>query len=269
MAKKKQLPKDSVSHSDMLTHGNKRQLQKWPNRCTHKTQCVGSWHCKMSESIYLTIHSQLREPQKPQKLYNNHSTKLPLSLSLFLSLSSRLSSLVSIAGPKAKTVFFLSHFALPRRKTRSLSFCVSLFVHIVCYHNWEKKVRDLRLLWGTRLIHFFFSKAFLTGNGFWVFFVYTFCLLGSDSFLLVYCCCSWKSIVTKKSHKRHKLYLVCLIPLDLLLFFFFNWYGLVGLLWFNVFFIGFWFLHHDSVHEKGTRIRHTHNIMSCAIGFFV
>ena len=203
MAKKKQLPKDSVSHSHMLTHSNKRQLQKWPNRCTHKTQCVGSWHCKMSESIYLTIHSQLREPQKPQKLYNNHSTKLPLSLSLFLSLSSRLSSLVSIAGPKAKTVFFLSHFALPRRKTRSLSLCVSHFVHIVCYHNWEKKLRrDLRLLWGTRLIpFFFFSKAFLTGNGFWVFFVYTFCLLGSDSFVLVYCCCSWKSILTKSLTK--------------------------------------------------------------------
>ena len=193
------MPKDSVSHSHMLTQQQKAIAEVTKQTGVHTKLNVLA--LKMSEFIYLTIHSQLREPQKPQKLYNNQSTKLPLSLSL--SLSSRLSSLVFLAGPKAKTVFFLSHFALPRRKTRSLSLCVSHFVHIVCYHNWEKKLRrDLRLLWGTRLIpFFFFSKAFLTGNGFWVFFVYTFCLLGSDSFVLVYCCCSWKSILTKSLTK--------------------------------------------------------------------
>ena len=129
--KKKQLPKDSVSHSHMLTQQQKAIAEVTKQTGVHTKLNVLA--LKMSEFIYLTIHSQLREPQKPQKLYNNQSTKLPLSLSL--SLSSRLSSLVFLAGPKAKTVFFLSHFALPRRKTRSLSLCVSHFVHIVCYHN--------------------------------------------------------------------------------------------------------------------------------------
>ena len=156
------------------------------------------WHWKWASSSTLPY---TRNYVNHKNRKNSTITKVPNSLSL--SLSSRLSSLVFLAGPKAKTVFFLSHFALPRRKTRSLSLCVSHFVHIVCYHNWEKKLRrDLRLLWGTRLIpFFFFSKAFLTGNGFWVFFVYTFCLLGSDSFVLVYCCCSWKSILTKSLTK--------------------------------------------------------------------
>ena len=227
------------------------------------------WHWKWASSSTLPY---TRNYVNHKNRKNSTITKVPnsLSLSLSLSLSSRLSSLVFLAGPKAKTVFVLSHFALPRRKTRSLSLCVSHFVHIVCYHNWEKKLRrDLRLLWGTRLIpFFFFSKAFLTGNGFWVFFVYTFCLLGSDSFVLVYCCCSWKSILTKSLTKDTNFIWFVLYHWICNCFFFFYWYGLVGLLWFNVFFIGFWFLHHDSVHEKGTRIRHTHNIMSCAIGFF-
>ena len=197
--KKKNNCQRTVSLIVTCLHSNKRQSQKWPNKqvYTRNSMC---WHWKWASSSTLPY---TRNYVNHKNRKNSTITKVPNSLSLSLSLSSRLSSLVFLAGPKAKTVFFLSHFALPRRKTRSLSLCVSHFVHIVCYHNWEKKLRrDLRLLWGTRLIpFFFFSKAFLTGNGFWVFFVYTFCLLGSDSFVLVYCCCSWKSILTKSLTK--------------------------------------------------------------------
>ena len=82
--KKKQLPKDSVSHSHMLTQQQKAIAEVTKQTGVHTKLNVLA--LKMSEFIYLTIHSQLREPQKPQKLYNNQSTKLPLSLSLSLSL---------------------------------------------------------------------------------------------------------------------------------------------------------------------------------------
>ena len=136
--KKKNNCQRTVSHIVTCLHSNKRQSQKWPNKqvYTRNSMC---WHWKWASSSTLPY---TRNYVNHKNRKNSTITKVPNSLSLSLSLSSRLSSLVFLAGPKAKTVFFLSHFALPRRKTRSLSLCVSHFVHIVCYHNWEKKTKE-------------------------------------------------------------------------------------------------------------------------------
>ena len=185
--KKKQLPKDSVSHSHMLTQQQKAIAEVTKQTGVHTKLNVLA--LKMSEFIYLTIHSQLREPQKPQKLYNNQSTKLPLSLSLSL-FSAVLSGLLS--GSESQNCFLSLPLCSPTKENSiPFSLCLSFCSHCVL-PQLRKKTKE-RLETSVRdQAHsfFFFSKAFLTGNGFWVFFVYTFCLLGSDSFVLVYCCCS-------------------------------------------------------------------------------
>lgn len=167
--------------------------------------------------------------------YVNHKNRKNSTITIVpnsLSLSSRavlLSGLLN--GSESQNCFSFSPTLLSHEGKLDPFLSASLFLFTLCVITIEKKKkkkprRDLRLLWGTLLIHFFFSKAFLTGNGFWDFFVYTFCLLGSDSFVLVYCCCSWKSIVTKKvSQKTQTLFGLSYIS-GFIIVFFFYWYGL-------------------------------------------
>ena len=127
--KKKQLPKDSVSHSHMLTQQQKAIAEVTKQTGVHTKLNVLA--LKMSEFIYLTIHSQLREPQKPQKLYNNQSTKLPLSLSLSLSLfSAVLSGLLS--GSESQNCFLSLPLCSPTKENSiPFSLCLSFCSHCV------------------------------------------------------------------------------------------------------------------------------------------
>ena len=125
--KKKQLPKDSVSHSHMLTQQQKAIAEVTKQTGVHTKLNVLA--LKMSEFIYLTIHSQLREPQKPQKLYNNQSTKLPLSLSLSL-FSAVLSGLLS--GSESQNCFLSLPLCSPTKENSiPFSLCLSFCSHCV------------------------------------------------------------------------------------------------------------------------------------------
>lgn len=155
------------------------------------------WHWKWASSSTLPY---TRNYVNHKNRKNSTITKVPnfLSLSLF---SAVLSGLLS--GSESQNCFLSLPLCSPTKENSiPFSLCLSFCSHCVL-PQLRKKTKE-RLETSVRdQAHsfFFFSKAFLTGNGFWVFFVYTFCLLGSDSFLLVYCCCSWKSILTKSLTK--------------------------------------------------------------------